>query len=330
MRLLLLVLLLSPAARAMTAFEMGVVAEMNLLRTQPQTYLGFLREERAYYNGLLYRKPGGRLLQMKEGLPALEEAIAALEQQPAVGPLEPSPGLALGCMDHVLDQGRTGAIGHPGSDGSLAPARAQRYGVANGVGENIAYGLETPRDVVIQLVVDDGVPDRGHRVNCFRPGFLFIGVAYGAHPRLRTECVINMAAGYGEDASAQKARSALTVPLPPPAGALASRPARPSAPQNPYQAARAAADDHYRSSLSADRPAWVATFTQEQKAYASALWRVSQEAAVGATYTYSSTEKTRPDFNRFRYLRRAGGKITPCFITVVCEAGRWLVADVSY
>lgn len=60
-------------------------------------------------------------------------------------------------------------IGHKGSDGSQPFDRAQRYFDSISLyGENIAYGSsKIAIDVLTQLIIDDGVPDRGHRTNIF-------------------------------------------------------------------------------------------------------------------------------------------------------------------
>jgi uncharacterized protein YkwD len=54
--------------------------------------------------------------------------------------------------------------------------------------------------VVMQLVVDDGVPSRGHRVNTLSPAFRVMGVACATHPGMREVCVIELAAGFEEGA----------------------------------------------------------------------------------------------------------------------------------
>ena len=65
-------------------------------------------------------------------------------------------------------------------------------------GENIAYGAGDAREIVIQLVVDDGVASRGHRANVFGAAFKYLGVGVGAHPKYGAVCVQDFAGGYEE------------------------------------------------------------------------------------------------------------------------------------
>ena len=65
--------------------------------------------------------------------------------------------------------------------------------------ENISYGGNTARGVIIQLIVDDGVSSRGHRVNMFNPAYRFVGVGCGIHARLGDLCVMEFSAGYIEN-----------------------------------------------------------------------------------------------------------------------------------
>jgi uncharacterized protein YkwD len=74
-----------------------------------------------------------------------------------------------------------------------------RYGAwQRKVAENIAYGGRSARGVIVQLIVDDGVPDRGHRMNIFDPEYRVVGVGCGPHVRFGDMCVIDFAAGYLE------------------------------------------------------------------------------------------------------------------------------------
>jgi uncharacterized protein YkwD len=75
----------------------------------------------------------------------------------------------------------------------------KRYGRFTGswtLGENIAYGGATGRDIICMLLIDDGVPSRGHRDNIMNRAFTQAGVACGTHSRYRTSCTIGYANGY--------------------------------------------------------------------------------------------------------------------------------------
>ena len=72
--------------------------------------------------------------------------------------------------DHTLDTGPQNITGHTGSDGSQPFDRAKRYcDSISSFGENLSYGRHTAIDVLSQLIIDDGVPSRGHRANIFNP-----------------------------------------------------------------------------------------------------------------------------------------------------------------
>ena len=167
-----------------------LVAEINAVRTDPAAYAAHLRVYRDQFDGLLLRSPGRIAIRTLEGTRAVDEAIAALMAQAPTAALGHNAALDRAADDHVRDQGPAGHVGHAGTDGSTPTERGRRRGASAGVGENIAYGGGSAREVVIQLLVDDGVPSRGHRTNIFRD-YSTVGAACGPHGVYRQMCVID-------------------------------------------------------------------------------------------------------------------------------------------
>jgi uncharacterized protein YkwD len=193
---------LDTAANAdyLSGIEKDVILEMNKVRTNPGKYAElYIRPRLRYYSGNNYSLPGQAILITQEGASAVNECVTALSRASSVGILSPERGLSLAAKDHVTDQSRTGQTGHNGSDRSTPETRIKRHGVFSGswtLGENIAYGDTTGRDIVCSLLIDDGVPNRGHRTNIMNRAFTQIGVAYGTHTQYRTSCTITYANGY--------------------------------------------------------------------------------------------------------------------------------------
>ena len=184
-----------PRSRTTSTLERDVLAELNLLRANPARYAQTLEAMRGSYDGTLMRRGGGLpAIRTVEGEAALVEAIHALRAARAVGPLFATHGLALAADDHVLDEGPTGTVGHRGTDGSNSLHRIMRRGRSFGrSGEVIDYGWSTARDLVIDLLIDDGIRDRGHRHAILEPVYAQAGVACGDHKRFGVMCVVEMA-----------------------------------------------------------------------------------------------------------------------------------------
>ena len=197
----------SDSSRAMRELERGVLDELNRARERPRAFAAMLDTIAGWYEGKLLRQPGaGIVFETAEGAPAVLEAARVLQRMSPLPPFDHADGLALGARDHVRDQGPRGRMGHKGSDGSSTADRVERYGKWRSVlSENIAYGPLDARGMVVGLIVDDGVPDRGHRLNIFDARVRVAGVSCGMHKVYGRMCVIVHAGGYAD--TAQRAAS---------------------------------------------------------------------------------------------------------------------------
>lgn len=176
----------------------AVVREMNLARQNPALYANLLKELRSRMNGNVLVLPGHTQIRTKEGTGAIDEAIRFLQNAQPLSALTFSPGISRAAADHCADQAN-GGFGHEGRDRSHAGQRMARYGTAMGSwGENISYGKSSARDVVLALIIDDGLPSRKHRQNIFNPNYNVAGAAFGPHARFRTVCSMDFAGGYAE------------------------------------------------------------------------------------------------------------------------------------
>lgn len=184
---------------AATTLERMIMQELNVVRTNPVAYVDHLKHYRTLFKGKSYRQPGTeQLIHTEEGTVAIDEAIAVLQRQQPVPALKWDDGLVKSGEELVRAQQKSGEDGHGKGKGGME-RRIMRHGkwlVA--IGENVTYGpyvADRGRDVVAQLVVDDGVPSRGHRENIFNPQFRLVGVACGPHPTYEVVCVMDFAGG---------------------------------------------------------------------------------------------------------------------------------------
>ncbi|HEY3390684.1 MAG TPA: CAP domain-containing protein [Prolixibacteraceae bacterium] len=183
----------------MSDLESEVVSELNFARMQPSEYADYLIAYSELFVGRELRERGEVTVLTNEGVRAVNEAIRFLRSQKPLPYLTASNGMSKGALDMVRMQETTTQIGHKGRDGSTFADRISRYGTWEGsCSENIDYGNNTARRIVMALIIDDGVSNRGHRKSIFNPGFKRVGVACGQHQKFRYMCVIEFAVGYTE------------------------------------------------------------------------------------------------------------------------------------
>ncbi|UTC63081.1 CAP domain-containing protein [Treponema sp. OMZ 787] len=157
-----------------------ILMELNRVRSNPQRYAEEeLKPRLKLFDGKLYKVPAEIPILTNEGTTPLKECINVLMKTKPMGNLELEKGLSLAAQWLADDQAKTGKIGHYGSDGSSPFDRMNRYGKwLITAGENCAYGPKTGKEIVAHLLIDDGVPDRGHRINILKKEFKKVGIGY--------------------------------------------------------------------------------------------------------------------------------------------------------
>ena len=184
---------------ALSALEMAIVEEINLARVNPQTYIAHLEEYRKYMNDKTLSLPNKTKLLTIEGTAAVDDAISDLKNRSKIAPFELSNGLIKVARQQMADLQENVALKHFGKDGSDLELRLMKVGYAgNAVSENITYRAETAREVVLNMIIDDGVKSRSHRKNVFNSNFKLFGIACGTASNQKIACVAEFADSFKE------------------------------------------------------------------------------------------------------------------------------------
>lgn len=178
---------------ARSGVEADILEEVNFLRSNPSAFARELDDLRGRFDGnILLGEGDGPDFTTHEGPRAVSEAARELRNRRAVNTLMLSDMLSRAAADHVRAQGASGQTGHY-SDGKGPGQRVKAQGGNVYVGEVIVYNYTSAQNAVQQLVIDDGVPDRGHRKQLFLAEYRYAGVACGSHRQWRNMCVIVLA-----------------------------------------------------------------------------------------------------------------------------------------
>jgi uncharacterized protein YkwD len=174
-----------------------VVESHNLARTNPKAFIPILEKYMTYFKGKILNKPGNDFgIETAEGKEAYNECIAFLKKQAPVGKLTLDTELSKASQDHADDIGPSGSCDHVGTDGQTSADRIEKYidwDVT--LCENIDFGAVSGEEILISLLVDDGVPDRGHRNTIFNPKLKLIGVGIANHAEYGTCTVMDYIGG---------------------------------------------------------------------------------------------------------------------------------------
>ncbi|MEZ4938097.1 MAG: CAP domain-containing protein [Crocinitomicaceae bacterium] len=105
---------------------------------------------------------------------SLVRELKKVKNLPVLNPTEDLTNMA---KEHAVTSGKTGHVGHRGYN-----IRSDKYCKDYSYySENCDYGVDDPLEVVIDLLIDEGVPGKGHRENILNPDVNSIGVGYAPH-----------------------------------------------------------------------------------------------------------------------------------------------------
>lgn len=181
----------------MTEAEKEMIYEINRVRSNPKSYLEYLNpllanaKEELKLNGKGNRnysltftttiKNGKEVKKIdttwhytrEEEVKALQTLVNDLTKLKPLSVLKPDSGIYKAVQKHIADQDKhEWKLMHTGSDGSAPWDRILKFSPGMSFGnENIAGNTApaTPRDFVIQLLIDSGIPGYGHRYNLLDP-----------------------------------------------------------------------------------------------------------------------------------------------------------------
>jgi hypothetical protein len=184
----------------------------NVIRTNPQSYVPILEERMKYFKENILERPDLDFgIQTIEGIDAYIECIEFLKRQEALEEFVLDNELSNACLDHANDIGPKGVCDHTGTNGSTVDVRVAKYLDWNVMlTENIDFGFYSGVDVIVSLIVDDGVPERQHRSNIFNPKLKVFGLAVANHAIFDTLVVIDYCghvSSYKKDQNQETQRS---------------------------------------------------------------------------------------------------------------------------
>lgn len=159
-------------ANYMTSLEKNVILYVNLARMYPKK---FARIEVEPYDG-----PEG--FAKESGFDAYKQSLLRdLYRMNPVKAYKPSYSLYQSAYCWAEESGRLGITGH-----------TRVSCTQPNIAECCSYGVSSSIDVVLQLLIDAGVPSLGHRINCLNSSYSKIGVSQMPHQKWGNCTVLNM------------------------------------------------------------------------------------------------------------------------------------------
>ena len=180
------------AASYLSPLEKEVLLELNKARSNPKLYANlYIEPMLRYFDGKLDTRNN---IETNEGVKAVKDCIAQLKRTAKMDLLSPDQELSKAALRHTSQQSKTRETGHDSPNGETFEYRLRKIKFSN-TAECISYGESEARGIVVSLLVDDGVPSRGHRNIILNPRYSSVGIAAGSHKVYSNMCTIDFGGG---------------------------------------------------------------------------------------------------------------------------------------
>ena len=175
------------------AIQRDLFIELNNLRKNPKSYIPLIESEMKSLkkNNILKKKDSNLQIQTVEGKDAYIDAINFLERQQPVPPLKEESRLNSAALDLVKDIGSRGIVSHQDSNGQYVSERIEKYCEWDySASEVIEVSSKNPQDILVSLIIDDGLKNRPDRITLFNEAYKFVGICCGMHTEYEIVTVI--------------------------------------------------------------------------------------------------------------------------------------------
>jgi uncharacterized protein YkwD len=165
----------------MSDFSKQLLHEINSVRTNPQEFAQKLRSYEQYFKGNVLRFPKTTTgIMTHEGFKAFKDAADFLSTFEPVKELYLDSNLvkvADDSMKEILKFTKTEEVNKINLE-----EQVMKYGQVFGLySQAIDFGSSNPELALINLLTDDGDPNRGNRGNLLNPKFKLIGISHCSH-----------------------------------------------------------------------------------------------------------------------------------------------------
>jgi len=155
-------------ANYMTAKEKEVIYILNLARMNPQLFCSSViesdgNEKESDYHASL---------------------VITMKEMKALNILQPDKKSFESAQCHAITSGKKGYYGHDRQTSNCKK-------VVHFYGECCSYGESDALGIVLQLLIDEGVPSLGHRRICFSELYKFLGVSIQPHRKYGSNAVLD-------------------------------------------------------------------------------------------------------------------------------------------